>query len=233
MATGMSRAPAGKARPALSREVIAETAMRMTLDQPTTPLTLTRLGAELAADPTALYRHFRSRDELIRELGDRLYAEIGATVEITSDWAASLQSVATTVRSVLLQRPALAADLGTRFTGGDHERDGVRRLREVFVAAGFPEDQIARQVQGFGELMLAHVVMTASLLCMSLDQQEYEHRVSLSLYGPHTSTTSLELEDNTFAGILDTYLSGLRLQLEQTSRHREGVNMINEQRGEL
>ena len=82
-------------------------------------------------------------------------------------------------------------------------------------------------------MMLGHVVMTASLLCMTPDQQEYEQRVALSLYGPQRSTTSLELEDDTFAGILDTYLAGLRLQLEQTNRHREGANMINEQRGEL
>ena len=60
---------ARRSRPVLSRDVIAHVALRLTLEQPATPLTLARLGAELGADPTALYRHYRSRDESVARPG--------------------------------------------------------------------------------------------------------------------------------------------------------------------
>ena len=39
------------------------------------PLTVRRLGKELGADPTAIYRHFRDKDELVRAVLDRLVHE--------------------------------------------------------------------------------------------------------------------------------------------------------------
>lgn len=207
---------AARPRPALSRDSIAETALRITLEQPATPLTLARLGAELSADPTAIYRHYRSRDELIRDLGDRLFGEVADTVELTDDWVQSLRNVAATVRTVLLRRPALAADLGTRFTGGVNERRGVVILRGILEQAGFAADVIPHHLRAFGELMLAEVVMTATLLSMPAADQQFELDVSRSLYGD-IAGDSFEYEDLTFRWILDTYLDGLQVQL----RHHE------------
>ena len=43
----MPKVSTRRMRPALSRDVIAEVALRLTLEQPATPLTLARLGAEV------------------------------------------------------------------------------------------------------------------------------------------------------------------------------------------
>lgn len=231
MAARVTRANARRVRPVLSRDTIADTAMRMTLEQPTTPLTLTRLGAELAADPTALYRHYRSRDELIRELADRLYAEVADTVEVTDDWLESLRNVAATLRSVMLRRPALAADIGTRFTGGPNERRGVAVLRDILLRAGFDEPDIPNHLRAMGEMVLAEVVMTASLLVLPPDEQEFELSVARSLYGADAGD-SLAYEDHTFSWIFETYLTGLQTQLRDRSRPTVGANMNHQQGGQ-
>jgi AcrR family transcriptional regulator len=231
MADCMTRTATRRPRAALSRELIADTAMRMTLEQPTSTLTLARLGAELSADPTAIYRHYRSRDELIRELADRLYGEVVDSAAISEDWVESLRNVAGTLRTVMLRRPALAADMGTRFTGGPNERRGVAQLRDILRHAGFPEADIANHLRALGEMVLAEVVMAATLLVLSPDAQRFELDVARSLYGSDTDD-SLQYEDKTFSWIFETYLEGLQVHLRRATRRSAGANMINHERGE-
>jgi AcrR family transcriptional regulator len=231
VAVGVTAATTHRQRPVLSRERIADTAMRMTLEQPTSTLTLARLGAELSADPTAIYRHYRSRDELIRELADRLYGEVVDSAVITDDWVESLRNVAGTLRTVMLRRPALAADMGTRFTGGPNERRGVAQLRGILRDAGFPEADIANHLRALGEMVLAEVVMTATLLVLSPEAQRFELDVARSLYGGDADD-SLRYEDNTFSWIFETYLDGLQVRLRRTVHPHEGGNMIDHERGE-
>lgn len=211
--------------------MIAETAMRMTLEQPSTPLTLSRLGAELAADPTALYRHFRSRDELIRELGDRLFGEVLQQLEPADDWQGSLRNTAATIRRVLLRRPALAADLGVRFTGGPNERRGVELLTGILREAGFDEGIVGAHARAFGEFVLAEVVMGASLLAMSPEEQARELTLATSLYGPDVGAAPGGYEDATSLRILDVYIDGLQSQLERSRAH-SASDKIQSERGE-
>ncbi len=230
----MTQTATRRVRPVLSRDGIAETALRMTLERPFTPLTLARLGAELSADPTALYRHYRSRDDLIRELGDRLFGEMVGTLEAaeaTNDWEAMLGRVTTVMRTVLLRRPALAADLGTRFTGGPNEQRGVALVRGILERAGFPSHDASVQARAFGELVLSAVVMTASMMSLPSDAQEFELEVSRSLYGGDVRG-ALEYEDTTFDSIFETYLLGLRARLGHTNGTTEGANMNHHERGE-
>ena len=226
----MSKATTRRPRPVLSRDTIADTAMRLALEQPTTPLTLARLGSELSADPTALYRHYRSRDELIRELGDRLFGEVADTAEITDDWIESLRNVAGAIRTVMLRRPALAADMGTRFTGGPNERRGVGVLREILLRAGFPERDVPNHLRALGEMVLAEVVMTAAMLTLPPDELEFELGVGRSLYGSDAGD-ALTYEDHTFTWIFETYLAGLQSQLRDQSRPARGANMNHQQGG--
>lgn len=57
-------------RAILSRESIVATGMKIVEPEGPGALTLKRLGAALGVDSTALYRHFRNKDELLSALGD-------------------------------------------------------------------------------------------------------------------------------------------------------------------
>ena len=68
------RAPAGEEeRVRLDRDRILDAAEAIATSEGIGKLTMRRLGAELGADPTALYRHFRDEKELLVELADRLF----------------------------------------------------------------------------------------------------------------------------------------------------------------
>jgi AcrR family transcriptional regulator len=60
-------------RARLDRERIVDAAEAIVRAEGVGRLTLRRIGAELGADPTAVYRHFRNKQELLIHLADRLF----------------------------------------------------------------------------------------------------------------------------------------------------------------
>jgi AcrR family transcriptional regulator len=62
------------ARPRLDRERILDAAEAIASSEGVGKLTMRRIGAELGNDPTAVYRHFRNKQELLVHLADRLFA---------------------------------------------------------------------------------------------------------------------------------------------------------------
>jgi AcrR family transcriptional regulator len=58
----------------LDRTVILEAAERIVGSEGLRALTMRRIGTELGADPTAVYRHFRNKEELLTRLAERLFS---------------------------------------------------------------------------------------------------------------------------------------------------------------
>jgi AcrR family transcriptional regulator len=206
-----------RTRPVLSRELIAEAALRLTLDQPRASLTLARLGAELGADPTAIYRHFRNRDELLLHLVDRLFVESLEGFEPSPAWQGSLTELAERSRQALLRRPALAADAAWRFTGGPGERAAVTLLHSILCDAGFEPDEALEHVRAFGEMMLAHIVMTAASLSAGDAAHEADMVVAERLHGAKVLSTSYGYEAAAFALMLRVHIAGLEALLADRS----------------
>ena len=57
-------------------------------------MSVRRLGAELGADPTAIYRHFRDKDELVLALLDRLLAQVEGRADVTGGLAVAAAALA-------------------------------------------------------------------------------------------------------------------------------------------
>lgn len=217
MTASSRRGGAAKVRPVLSRDTITDAAFRLTRDEPNTPLTLTRLGTELGADPTALYRHFRKRDELLLAVFDRVYADVVARHVHGPDWRSSLRAVALAMREALLERPALIAEVGYRFTGGPHERAAIELTRTIFERAGLTGEAARLQVRAFGELMLSHAAMSAASVTLPADVRATELEIGRDTYDLEVADMSAYV-DAAFTTILDTYIDGLSAQARATKR---------------
>lgn len=210
---------ATRVRPTLSRELIAETAYRLTRDEPTTPLTLSRLGAELGADPTALYRHYRNREELLLDVLDRMYADVMARFRPSADWRESLRAIAVAMRGVLLERPALVAEIGFRFSGGPREREAIELTRRLFEQAGLDPVEATNQVRAYGELMLAHVAMSAASITSTATVQARELELGRAVYGT-SAGDMVEYESEVFDLLFGTYVDGLDVRARAAKRSR-------------
>lgn len=210
-------------RPSLSRELIAETAFRLTREEPTTPLTLNRLGAELGADPTALYRHYRNREELLLDVFDRTYADVLDRYRPSPDWRRSLRAIAVAMREALLERPAVVAEVGYRFTGGPREREAIEITRALFERAGLEPVEANNQVRVYGEMMLAHVAMSAATITSAAVVQTRELHVGKAVYGTEARDMA-EYELEVFDLMLATYVDGLDVRARAAKRDRKRVS---------
>lgn len=77
-------------------------------------VTIRRLARELGVTPMALYWHFKSKDELLDALADRLVGEIDLAVDNSIAWHRQLEVLLTSMVTVLRAHPSAAALVGVR-----------------------------------------------------------------------------------------------------------------------
>jgi AcrR family transcriptional regulator len=94
--------------PRLTRDVILDAYVRLADREGPEAVSLRRLGAELGVDATAVYRHFRDKDELLESVADRLLFEIAEHHVRGADWRADLRNLALEGRRMYLAHPRLA-----------------------------------------------------------------------------------------------------------------------------
>jgi AcrR family transcriptional regulator len=68
-------------------------------------LTIRRLATDLGVTPMALYWHFRSKEELLAALGDRVWQEIDINVDPAAGWPAQLRGLLESVVQMLRAHP--------------------------------------------------------------------------------------------------------------------------------
>ncbi len=164
-------------KPRLRPGLIVEAAFAVTERDGAQGLTFQALGEELGTHPTAIYRHFRDRDDLMLALLDALQAEILAEApEPTEDWAADLRALAMTTHEVFLRHPQIAQHMSARTARREHEFRKVDRVIGCMRRAGFGEAEAARAYRAFSNLVLAFSAQDAALRALPPELLEADLR---------------------------------------------------------
>ena len=154
-------------RGSLSQELIIEAAFRVSERNGAHALTFQAIGDELGAHPTAIYRHFRDKDELTLALIDALHAEVLDGLPPPSrDWAADLAELARRTRAVFLRHPQVAQYSGARTSRREHEFRIVELIIGCMRRAGFEDADAARYYRCFGDFCLAYAAQDAELAAL-------------------------------------------------------------------
>ena len=136
-------------RARLTRKTVVDRALQLANADGLDALTIRKLAQELGVTPMALYWHFRSKDELLDGLAERVWSEIDTDVDDAAPWPAQLRGLLESLLRVLRAHPA-AAQLLLQF-----EKQNESALRateitlEVLRSAGFEPryaSEIARSV---------------------------------------------------------------------------------------
>src|SRR5215472_187607 len=154
--------PRRRPRGSLNQRVILDAAFAIS-ERGLDAVTFQALGVELGAHPTAVYRHFRDKDELLLAMIDALHAETLAELpEPTGDWAADLAAIAHHTHAVFLRHSSIAA-YAYRTTRREHEFRIVERIIGCLRRAGFSDHDAARLYRVFGDLVLGYSALDAGL----------------------------------------------------------------------
>lgn len=174
-----TRAPAQRprrARGSLNPEVITAAAFRIAERQGLDGVTFQALGAELDAHPTAIYRHFRSKDDLLLALVDALHAEaLAELAPPTDDWAADLRAVSVKTHEVFLRHPAIG-QLAVRTARREHEFRTVERVVDCMLRAGLSPAAAAHHYRVFADFVLGYSALDAALAALPPDARAADLR---------------------------------------------------------
>ncbi len=165
-------ATATKPRARLSRELILSTAMELIDAEGDDALTFRHLGKMLGSDPTAVYRYFRNKDELLLAMADELIAGAIQTLPDSDDWRVMLRGVAAEGYRSAIQHPRLAVLIASRTTQGEAETAAIERVLAALNLAGFDPEESVTIWRAFADSMLAWGGLTAAFMTLPVDVQE-------------------------------------------------------------
>ncbi|WP_083285783.1 TetR/AcrR family transcriptional regulator [Microbacterium sp. BH-3-3-3] len=141
-------------RGSLSRVEIVEAALRLMDGEGESALTFSRLGAELKSSPTAVYRHFTSRDELLEALADHLDGISLDGYEPTDDWRADLEDLAWRAWRTAEAHPAAAALSLMTVANSINELRAVEWILRAMAVAGLRGRPAVVQYQVYAQTVL-------------------------------------------------------------------------------
>ena len=130
-------------RRALTRERVVAEALTVISADGAAALSMRGLAARLGVVPGAVYRHVRSKEQLLDLVVDGVLAEVDTRTDPALAWAGQVKTLAHRLRAVLEDHPGIAALLKTRDPLGPHSL----ALAEAFLAplqqTGLPARQTA------------------------------------------------------------------------------------------
>ena len=106
-ATTAKKPPKTTPRPQLSREVVADRAVALADAEGLEAVTIRRLATELGVTPMALYWHFRTKEDLLAGLGDRVLDAVELP-ERTGVWDVDLRAGLVALLTAMRPHPELA-----------------------------------------------------------------------------------------------------------------------------
>ena len=210
----------GLRRGRLSPELIVMESVRLLDEEGTDGFSLPKLGRALGADPTAVYRHFASKDDLILAIADHLIEEAITGISPQPCWVDTLADTMRRLRRTYLAHPAAASLSACRTTQRPAEMRIVEILIGAVLDAGFEGAEAALVYRAFGDFQLAWAGCEADFLALDERSQQSDRAAWTRAYlavdpaeYPHTGQVREELpgvdDDAIFETILSLVLGGL------------------------
>ncbi len=135
--------PTSAAGPRLSRDGILEAYIRLADREGPDAVSLRRLGTELGADATAVYRHFRDKDALLEAVADRLLNDLADRHRSGGAWRDEIRRICLEGRRMYMTHPRLARVIAA----SPEPMPGNMRLAEIALshlrAAGLSDREAA------------------------------------------------------------------------------------------
>lgn len=207
-------------RASLTPERIVRASLRLLDEGGVSGFSLPKLGRALGADPTAVYRHFASKDDLVLAIADCLIEEAMADLAPRECWAETLIDATRRLRRTYLAHPAAASLSSFRTTQRPAEIRTVNVLIGAVLAAGYRGAEAAVVYRAVGDFALAWCGGEAAFLALAEPLQETDRSAWTRAYlavdratYPHIWQVRDELagvrDDDIFERILSFVISGL------------------------
>ena len=207
-------------RATLNRDTIVDTTIRIIAEQGTEGFTMRSLGQALGTDPTAVYRHFRDKAELLRAVSERLLGTVTVDLPADAGWRPVTLEVCRRLRSALLNQPQLATALQFGPPLQPTEFAITETLLRQFRLAGLEQGAAALAYHSVIELTVGSAAIDAALHSLSNRERSQQYFRWRSVYAtldpaeyPETVGASAHMyrgtADERFVHALEALLDGI------------------------
>lgn len=160
-----------------STEEILDAAVELLRTGSTESFSVRKLAATLGTDSSSLYRHFRSKTELLRAVADRTLMDAMEGYLPEGDWKQRIISLSLRVREAFGRQPQLAAVWGRYASGGTGSRLVVEEVLQALRASGLPDEEVPVRYHRLAVLIAALVASEAGV--STITAEEYEQGMEL------------------------------------------------------
>ncbi len=207
-------------RATLTRDTIVDTTIRIIAEQGTEGFTMRSLGQALGTDPTAVYRHFRDKAELLRAVSERLLGTVTVDLPAAAGWRSVTVEVCRRLRTALLNQPQLATALQFGPPLQPTEFAITETLLCQFRLAGLEQGAAALAYHSVIELTVGSAAIDAALHSLSNRERSQQYFRWRSVYAtldpaeyPETVGASAHMyrgtADERFVHALEALLDGI------------------------
>lgn len=208
-------------RGTLTPDVIVTESLRLLDAEGSDGFSLSKLGRALGADPTAVYRHFASKDDLVLAIADRLIEEAMTGLSAEPCWVDTVTQIARRQRATYRAHPAAASLSASRTTQRPAEMRIVNVLIGAVLEAGFEGAEAAAVYRALGDFTLAWAGSEAAFLALDPGLQQADRGAWTRAYlavdrteHPHIWQLRDDLasvtDDDIFETILSLVVEGFR-----------------------
>jgi TetR/AcrR family transcriptional regulator, tetracycline repressor protein len=169
-------------RVTLTREAIVDTTIRLLESSGAEGLTMRSLGQALGTDPTAVYRHFRDKAELLRAVSERLLGPVTDGLADQQPWRDVVIEICTRLRAALLSQPQLATALQHGPPLQPTEFAITETLLHQFRRAGLNLGHAALAYHSVIELTVGSAAIDAALHSLSAPERAQQYMRWRSAY---------------------------------------------------
>ncbi|MDO5745964.1 MAG: helix-turn-helix domain-containing protein [Micrococcaceae bacterium] len=225
-------------RNSLSPELIVAASLKLLQGGGSNTLSFRKLGSALDVDPTAIYRHFRNKDELILAIADSLMVSALDGFEPHADWLETIRDLMHRSRRVYMAHPEAAVLGVTRVTRRSGEMQIVEQILAALFRAGFQAQEAARLYRVIDDLNLAFAGLDAAFRILPHAEQEKDTGAWSNEYSqvdeenfPSIAAAAQELpdidEDPTYELAVDLLLESIARRAEKlpsgAAKHDRGI----------
>jgi AcrR family transcriptional regulator len=155
-----------------STEEILDTAAELLRTSDAESFSVRKLAAALGTDSSSLYRHFRTKTELLRAVADRILQGAMEGYRPEGDWKQRLTTLALRLREAFGQHPQIAATWGRYASSGTGSRLVMEEALQALRASGLPDEEIPKRYHRLAVLLAALITSDAAITTITPTEQE-------------------------------------------------------------
>jgi len=228
-------------RPPLDRAAIVAASIELVEAHGVGGLTMRRLGRRLRVDPTAVYRHFRDKDDLLRAVGDHAHGqvlgELAGSAAGGGSWRDVVRELCLRLRAAHLARPELAALVRAAPSLHEHELHLTETMLRQLGRARLGDDEVVSAYHALIELTVGSAAIDAPMASLPARERASAYRRWRRTYATldeHEFGESVRLADRLypadadarFADALDRLLDGIAARAPRGPRTARGVRTL-------